>query len=416
MPQHNRARSLSCRLPAPPLMAALLAIVTACEQSPPTAPPSPGNDAAPQINTEVLDFAAELGGPLPDLTPHQQDLFARGLGVFQTAFTPATGLGPLFNNAACSDCHEAPVVGGSGEEVETHQSAFHGGACDDLSAIGGPVIQDSVTPALQALGIDKEPLLPEATGTAHRTTPNVLGFDLLEAVPAAEILALADPLDLDGDGISGRPNRTADGRLGRFGRKAQVATLREFTAGAFLNEMGITSPDQLTDQTIRDEPLPEGADPTPEPELTQEDLIATTRFMQLSAPPPPLPRGLVEVQGFFTFVRIGCASCHVPTLVTGPSRVAALNFQVVHAYTDLLLHKMGPDLADICLGRARPGEFRTEPLMGLRFKETFLHDGRAASIEEAVQAHAGEATGARDRFMGLSASERDAILKFLSGL
>src|SRR6266704_1278109 len=186
MPQHSRALSTSPGLAAPPLVAALLALVAACDSRPPTGPAS-GPDPA---------LAAELGAPLPFLTLSQRVLFERGRGVFQTEFTPATGLGPLFNNTACSECHEAPVVGGTGEEVETHQSAFHGGTCDDLSAIGGPVIQDSVTPALHALGIDKEPVLPEATGTAHRTTPNVLGFGLLEAVPAAEILALADPLDL----------------------------------------------------------------------------------------------------------------------------------------------------------------------------------------------------------------------------
>src|SRR2546430_17573019 len=105
------------------------------------------------------------------------------------------------------------------------QTSLHDPVCDDLSAVGGAVIQDSVPPALHdARGIEKEPSLPEATATALRTTPSLLGFGLLEAVPDAEILALADPSDRNGDGISGRPNRTADGRLGRFGRKAQFAT------------------------------------------------------------------------------------------------------------------------------------------------------------------------------------------------
>src|SRR5207237_4245882 len=140
---------------------------------------------------------------------------------FQTGFTPATGLGPLFNGSSGAECHENPVVGGVGDEVETHATAYVGGVCDDLSRDGGPVFEDSGTPAVHdALGIDRDPVPTEATAIAHRTTPNVLGMGLLDAVPDAEILALADPFDRNGDGISGRPNRTADGRLGRFGRKA----------------------------------------------------------------------------------------------------------------------------------------------------------------------------------------------------
>jgi len=221
---------------------------------------------------------------------------------------------------------------------------------------------------------------------------------------------------LNSDGISGRPNRTVDGRLGRFGRKAQFATLAEFNAGAFVNEMGITSPAEPHEQLVRGEAFPPGVDPTPDPELTQEALDATDAFVRLLAPPRPLPRTLVEQRGGLIFLRIGCASCHFPALVTGPNRVAALSLKIVRPYTDLLLHDMGPDLADICLGRAEPTEFRTEPLMGLRFKTAFLHDGRAGSIEQAILAHGGEAARARGRFLRLSAGERYALLQFLGGL
>ena len=416
MPQHSRALCLFRRLPAAPLLATLLAQVAACDRQP-LGGRATGAEAAPDTNPAFLVAAREPGDPLPFLTLGQRALFERGRGVFQTEFTPATGLGPLFNNTACSQCHEDPVVGAGGEEVETHQAAFHYGACDDLSAIGGPVIQDSVTAALHtALGIGKEPRLPEATGTAHRTTPSLLGFGLLEAVPEAEILAFADPFDRNGDGVSGRPNRTADGRLGRFGRKAQFATLREFNAGAFANEMGITSPDEPSEATIRGHPFPAGVDPTPEPELTREATDAATAFVQLLAPPAPLPRTVVEQRGGFVFLGLGCASCHVPVLVTGPNRVSALSLKIVQPYSDLLLHDLGPDLADICLARARPAEFRTEPLMGLRFKTAYLHDGRAASIDEAIQAHGGEATRARGRFLRLSPADRDALVRFLKGL
>src|SRR5437764_2491787 len=196
-----------------------LAFVTACEQPSPTGPASGGDQAPAETNPAAFDLATSApGDPLPFLTLNQRALFERGRGVFQTEFTPETGLGPLFNNNACSQCHEDPVVGGVGEEVERHATAFRAPACDDLAAHGGPVIQDSVTPALHAaLGIDREPVPAAATDTAVRTTASLLGFGLLDAVPDAEILALADPADRNGDGISGRPNRTADGRLGRFG-------------------------------------------------------------------------------------------------------------------------------------------------------------------------------------------------------
>ena len=400
-------------------LAAVIAAGTACELGPPTGPTTASKvDPVALSNLPILEAVAHsLGGPLPFLTARQRLLFQQGSAEFQVVFTPATGLGPVFNNSSCTSCHEAPVVGGVGEEVETHQSAFNRSTCDDLSAIGGPVIQDSVTPALRAaLQIDKKPLLPEATGTAHRTTPSLLGFGLLEAVPDVEILALAAADNRTEGGIAGRPNRTADGRLGRFGRKAQIATLSEFTAGAFVNEMGITSPTQPQDPTIRGNPYPVAVDPAPDPDLSQDVVDATTAFIRFLAPPDPLPRTLVEQRGRITFSRIGCAACHVPVLVTGPNRVRALSHRVFHPYTDLLLHDMGPDLADICLGQARPEDFRTEPLMGLRFKTAFLHDGRAATIEQAISLHGGEATAARDRFLRLSAGARDALVKFLSGL
>ena len=410
MHQHRRARRLLRHRLARFPVAFLLAGVAACDASPSTGP-------APRAADPLLSAVVEPGGPLPGVTLQQRALFARGRGVFQTEFTPETGLGPLFNNNACSQCHEDPVVGGIGEELERHATAFRAPACDDLGPQGGPVIQDSVTPALHAaLAIEREAVPVQATDSAVRTTPSLLGFGLLEAVPDAKILALADPLDRNGDGISGRPNRTADGRLGRFGRKAQIATLREFNAGAFVNEMGITSPTEPREQTVAGAPLPPGVDLTPDPELSQDAVDATTAFVRLLAPPAPLPRGFVEQRGRLTFILIGCAGCHVPTLVTGFNRVAALNVKIVSAYTDLLLHDMGPGLADICLGHARPAEFRTEPLMGLRFKTSFLHDGRAPTIAAAITLHAGEATRTRNRFLALSPLARAALLRFLSGL
>jgi len=241
------------------LVAIPLACLAACDAQPSTGP-------APRGSATVSSPAPEPGAPLPGLTLAQRAVFERGRGVFQAEFTPETGLGPLFNNTACSQCHEDPVIGGIGEEVERQATAFRAPACDDLAPHGGPVIQDSVTPALHAaLGIERESVPAAATDSAVRTTPSLLGFGLLEAVPDAEILALADPLDRNGDGISGRPNRTADGRLGRFGRKAQIATLREFTAGAFVNEMESRAPPSPASRRSRARPCPRASIRPPTP-------------------------------------------------------------------------------------------------------------------------------------------------------
>ena len=116
------------------------------------------------------------------------------------------------------------------------------------------------------------------------------------------------------------------------------------------------------------------------------------------------------------FGTIGCASCHVPALRTGKAAERALSFQTVQAYTDLLLHDMGPERADICLGLARPSEFRTEPLMGLRFVDKFMHDGKAQSVDEAIHLHGGEGAASRRRFERLSPERRAALLRFLKSL
>ena len=362
--------------------------------------------------------AAKPGDPLRGLSPEEQARFEKGRAVFARTFTPETGLGPLFNANACGECHEAPVTGGTGDEVETHVAAVRpGGVCDPLAAEGGIVIQQHATPALTAaLGIDREPVPSDATAQAGRSTPDLFGFGLLDAVPEATILALADPDDRNHDGISGRPNRFVDGRLGRFGRKAFVPTLKEFNEGAFVIEMGITSPAVPTEESIGGKPIPAGVDPVPEPEISQEDVDLADDFIRFLAPPPPLPLNREGERGRLIFGTIGCAACHVPSLMTGDHPVAALKYKHVEAYTDLLLHDMGAARADICLGLAEPSEFRTEPLMGVRLMTTFLHDGKARSIEEAIEMHAGEAQGARDRFGRLSPLERAALLTFLRSL
>lgn len=192
--------------------------------------------------------------------------------------------------------------------------------------------------------------------------------------------------------------------------------MREFNAEAFVIEMGITNLGLQTEQSIGGQPIPAGVDPTAEPEVAQDALGAADAVVRLLAPPTPLAPTLARRLGRRVFSRIGCAGCHVPTLPTGNHPVRALSYRVVPAYTDLLLHDMGPALADICLGDAEPSEFRTEPLMGLRFATAFLHDGRARTIGEAIELHGGEAAAARDRFAALSRWQRTELLMFLRSL
>jgi CxxC motif-containing protein (DUF1111 family) len=354
---------------------------------------------------------------LPGLTPDELARFEEGEEIFEGTFTAEQGLGPLFNAEGCAVCHSEPVDGGAGAISELHVSAIGTeGLCDALFDLGGPVIQQRATPALEAAGITSEPVPAEATGEAVRTTPDVFGFGLLDAVPDATILALADPDDRDGDGVSGRAHVLPGGHVGRFGRKAAVASLAQFNEGAFQIELGITTPNQPFESTIAGKPLPEGVDPLPEPELTAEAVARVDDYVRFLAPPSPDPLDVHARKGRRVFEDIGCATCHVPRLVTGDHEVRVLARREIAAYTDLLLHDMGPELADICLVDASPSEFRTEPLMGLRHMTRFLHDGRASTVTDAILAHGGEGARSRAAFADLGEDERKALLAFLGTL
>jgi CxxC motif-containing protein (DUF1111 family) len=365
----------------------------------------------------------DLGEPLADLTRDQRAQFEEGKKVFQRVFVPKDGLGPLFNANSCAECHEDPVLGGTGDEVEVHATRFDPKklSCDPLFQEGGPVIQQDATPLLRAKGIKKEQIPRSATAQARRSTPPLFGFGLVDAIPEASLLVYEDPNDTNGDGISGRANRTIDGRVGRFGRKAAVATLFEFNAGAFPQEQGVTTPLSPVEETINGKPVPPDTDPAPDPEISLEDIEKVTVFTRFLAPPPQqhftsYHDHVLAKRGKELFSRLKCAVCHIPTFTTGPNPIKALDRKPVALYSDLLVHDMGPGLADICLGDAHPSEFRTEMLMGLRFREHFLHDGSAETVQEAIERHGGEARRSLDKFKALSEEDRKALLKFLQTL
>ena len=360
-----------------------------------------------------------LGEPLADLSRAERAQFEEGKKVFQRVFTPQDGLGPLFNANSCAQCHEDPVVGGVGDEIEVHATRFVApNSCDPLFHQGGPVIQQNATPLLQAKGITKEQIPPGATAQAHRSSPPLFGFGLVDAIPEATILSHERRHGTKGDGIAGHANRTIDGRVGRFGRKAAVAALLDFNAGAFPQEIGVTTPLSPAEETINGTPVPPDTDPAPDPEITVEDIEKVTAFTRFLAPPPGqiftnhTDQHLAR-RGRKLFVHLNCAVCHRPKMNTGPSASKALDRKTVALYSDLMVHDMGSALADICLEQAHPSEFRTEMLMGLRFRQQFLHDGSAKTVQEAIERHDGEARNSRDRFKALTEKDKQALLKFL---
>ena len=181
---------------------------------------------------------------------------------------------------------------------------------------------------------------------------------------------------------------------------------------------GITSSLALSEQRLTGVPFPFEASvsPTSGPELSDADLALATDFVRFLRPPSPLKAEPPATEGRGLFIKVGCATCHVPSLRTASSPVAALRNVTVEAFTDLLLHDMGPGLADICRGNAGPSEFRTEPLMGLRFRTHYLHDARSTTLLDAILQHGGEATRARTRFSGLRENQRAALIAYLNTL
>ncbi len=364
---------------------------------------------------------AEPGEPLPGLTEAERGRFLIGKGEFERPVTPGEGLGPLYNAERCSDCHEVPVTGGAGFRVLVVKATkYENDTCDLLVAEGGDNIQQRATAALAVHGITQEQVPRDATGVARLTAPALFGVGLVEAIPEATILAGADPDDADGDGISGRAARTADGRLGRFGRKAGQSTALAFIDMELRFELGLTTPMNPHEEKPDGHDLPDGVDPLPEPEIDAHSMDLLTDYVHFLAPPArEVAHGAVKDsidEGSLTFVEIGCAKCHTPTMHTGDNEVAALDRKTAHLYSDMLLHDMGPDLADVCGPDAAPAEYLTTRLWGLRHRARYMHDGRTARLEDAIEAHGGESAASRDAWRALPADRRTVLLRFLRSL
>ena len=363
------------------------------------------------------------GEAIPALSDANRGRFLLGRALFERIATQDEGLGPLYNQDRCSSCHDRPTVGGaSSASVRVLKATrFMDGRCDRLEALGGDNIQLRVTELFAAHGFGAEDVPLEATDSGYVTAPSLFGLGLIEAIPDSVLLSIADPEDRDGDGISGRLPRMADQRSARFGRKGDAASVEDFVESALRFELGFTTPRYPEEEARNGVPIPEGVDPMPDPEIDAETLGLLTDYVRFLGAPAPefLGRGPAAdsvSQGEALFDQIGCTQCHRPELRTGNAEEPALRDQVIRLYSDLLLHDFGNGVGDLCGSDALPGEFRTPPLWGLRYREHFLHDGSATDLVEVIDRHSGEAILARVRFQGLTPQAQMMLLRFLRSL
>jgi CxxC motif-containing protein (DUF1111 family) len=392
-------------------------------------------------------------------------LFNNNWVTAPSSTTSRDGLGPLFNARSCSSCHfkdgrgSPPAAGedmvsmlfrlsvpGTAHDGGPSPDPIYGGQLNGSSVLGVAAEGRGILEYFEVAGAYPDgQAYSQAMPRYHvenwaygdpgaglmispRVAPAMTGMGLLEAIPEADILARADPDDVDHDGISGRANfvydlRAKAPRLGRFGWKANQPTVEQQVAGAMNGDIGVTSslfPDENGTASEKLDTLANGGKPELE-DVDLEDLVAYSRV--LAVPARRNWQAADVKKGSSLFDDVGCADCHVREQHTGASDIPALASQDIHPYTDLLLHDMGDSLAD---GRpdylATGNEWRTAPLWGIGLVHAvndhtrFLHDGRARSLEEAVLWHGGEGAAARARFRKLSSPDRQALISFLQSL
>ena len=371
------------------------------------------------------DTPPGFGDPLPGLSKAQLDVFQEGSLDFQEVETVEDGLGPVFNDVSCVACHRGPgdKVGGSNGTLETRFGRLKpDGSFDPMVEFGGSLLQVQAIAGFTAEG-DPPGVRPpkEATIVAHRRTTPLFGLGLVDSVPDSTFEAIARLQARFTPETAGRPNRvmnltTNQIVIGKFGWKAQVPTLFQFAGDAYLNEMGITNPQ------FPNENCPQGncaalvENPAPGLNDNGDGVNNFTNFMTLLGPPPRGPITRDVVAGGVIFTALGCANCHVPALQTGRHDVRALSNETFFPFSDFLLHDMGKLGDGIEQGLATGREMRTAPLWGLRANPSFLHDGSAPTIKEAILAHEGQGAAARDRFKKLSSDAMAKLLEFLNSL
>lgn len=360
------------------------------------------------------------GSPLPGLSTEQLKAFDIGKDDFEEIEGVEDGLGPAFNGVSCVSCHSLPAAGGTG-----NASVLRAGRTDAgrfVEPQGGSLVH------LFATKPECQPQIPRDASIVVRRIPTPLfGAGLVEAIPDDTLRSLESRPNRNGDQLRGRAALVLDPvsnriRVGRFGWKAQQATLLAFAGDAYRNEMGITNdlfPDEVgtglsASQLAACDPVAKIEDKF-DPITQTRGIDRFTNFMRFLA---PLPRGMGAAtvrRGEDLFDAIGCTGCHVPSLLTGPNSIPALHQRPVNAYSDFLLHDIGTG-DGVEMGAAKGNEFRTAPLWGLRSRKLLLHDGRAFTPDQAIQLHGGTASPVLDRYRRLPPPDRQALVDFLSTL
>lgn len=390
--------------------------------------------SSPLLGSVEDDLALQerSGEPFRELASTELDAWIQGRIDYGTPVTIAGGLGPLFNKSNCQSCHgTGSIIGGTGTIQVTFFGGDDKGSFVDLTHLGGPVHQ------LSAINSEcHEEIPPEASIVVTHITNGALAYGLVEALADSTLLAMEDPFDSNGDGVSGRAAMTealeAPGvmRVGRFGWKAQLPTVLSFSADASLGEMGFTNrllPDELApngDQALLDA-CDTVADPEDQPDENGLEFIdRVTTYQRYLAPPPQTPKSGMTGEAIFN--NVGCAACHSPALTTAddPALESFLRNRDFKPYGDFLLHCMGTLGDGVRLADAFECEMKTPPLWGLRWRQAMLHDGRAGSgdfearVTTAITEHGlfGEASDSMALFAALPQNEKDSLIQFLDSL
>lgn len=395
----------------------------------------------------------------------QKHLLADGMFGQQFVTAPATifgGLGPLFNQNSCESCH---VRNGKSSFPKFDNDASSGLllriGTGEVALNGFPVVLEHFGGQLQTKAIfgvmpeatitieEKEELInyldgnqlmltyhhfipkntyktwPSNAKISPRMAPAVYGLGLLEAIDEKDIVSNEDIYDQNKDGISGKANKvwnilSSGYQIGRFGWKAEQPNALQQTAAAAHDDMGLTNFYFTSETCEGQENCKIGLQP--DFDITEQDLDLMAFYFQTLAV-PARRNASKSSKGEMLFNKIGCTSCHIPTYKTSASSIAALSYQNIHPYTDLLLHDMGEALSDDRpTFLAEGSEWRTPPLWGIGLTQIvnpnarFLHDGRAKTLEEAILWHGGEGQSSKNKFMNLTSSERKELISFLSSL
>jgi len=382
-----------------------------------------------------------LISPYAGLNEQELAQHLEGDAVFNKSFTKEEGVGPVFIATTCRSCHFNGGKGHPFNEIIRFGNWDVDGQFNEMLAQSGPQLQYRSID-----GYPEEEVPEEADGVVHLNPPALGGLGFLEAIADKDILSWADPEDVNNDGISGRvpfvhTPSYAYGRfisdkqltdhkgemIGRFGKKSFSVNLFQQAARALNEDLGMTTSAENHDPFNWKAPkeIRDIGDGVPNPEVSDKMLEALTFFLRSTAPPPRRDTNNPNViEGEKLFTAVGCVKCHRNNFTTAETKLAFLSKKIIHPYTDMLLHDMGAGLDDgYTEGDAKTYEWRTPPLWGLGLAEEsqggngyYMHDGRALTLFDAIQAHGGEAEQVKEKFNELNIENQNKLITFLRSL